>query len=459
VEKDNSQKVILPGDSKEVWSFDEPGIITELGFNIEAQNDQTELAYRTLLLKINFDGEETVNCPAGDFFGSAPGITQYDGWRSVITQEKWMQARWFMPFRKSVKITLENTGPVPVRVRTSVLYRKNYKWDDDRSMYFHAQWKISERLAARPVRDWTVAELQGQGVFAGDALTVTNTSNEWWGNGQPTIWVDDETFPSYFGTGMDHYYGFGNHSNQPFASPFFSRPRCDGPGSYGQTAANRYRALGGVPFSNKLKFDLALNHSDPGSSFTYATTIFWYGRPGATSSITPASKETLALLPMVKAIEPSFHLANVIEGEDLQVIRSTPKFDIGPQHLWKEGVFSNDAQLLGNASKFGSFAELAIPVDEPGRYRITVYMVKGPTYGMDLFWINEKPTSIAVDLFNKEHPYDIDPAEPIDLGIHEVKPGEDNIPLGIESIGTNDDAQYPWYHWGIDAVRIEKIED
>ena len=454
---DNEKKVIPVGESKVVWTSEKPGIILQLGLNVEAQNGNLEMALRGLVLRIEFDGRETVYCPVSDFFGAAPGFSEYSSWRVVNDEAKWMQARWFMPYSETAQITLENLSTTSVRVRYSIIHREDYKWND-RSMYFHADWRMADRVPARPERDWNVIEITGKGLFLGDALNVTNPSHAWWGEGDPKIYVDGETFPSTLGTGMDHYYGFGKASSRPFNTPFHSRPRCDGPGHYGQTSLNRYRGLDAVPFTKSFKMDFGLGHADENSTYSYAATIFWYALGDATTNIERPSAETLQNLPRVRPIAPSFVLNGVIEGESLAVVKSRPKFDVGPQHLWREGMFSQDLQMFGKAPSIGARADLAVPVEGPGTYRLTAYMTKGPTYGMIMFWVDDTETGIAIDFFNEHDPYDIEPYGPVDLGEWEVGKDQEDILLGFESIGTNDNAEFPYYNWGLDAVKVEKVD-
>jgi len=82
-----------------------------------------------------------------------------------------------------------------------------WKWDD-RSMHFHANWHCQYPLNTRPMLDWNYNEIQGQGVYVGDTLTVFNPVAGWHGEGDERIYIDDESFPSHLGTGTDDYYGF-----------------------------------------------------------------------------------------------------------------------------------------------------------------------------------------------------------------------------------------------------------
>ena len=72
------------------------------------------------------------------------------------------------------------------------------------------------------------------------------------------IWVDDDVFPSHFGTGTEDYY---NSSWAPvviFQTPFGGAPRADQASSHGYNTFFRTRNLDGIPFSSLLRFDIEL---------------------------------------------------------------------------------------------------------------------------------------------------------------------------------------------------------
>ena len=54
----------------------------------------------------------------------------------------------------------------------------------------------------------------------GDTLAVVNGAAAWWGEGDEKIYVDDESFPSHFGTGTEDYYGYAWCRAKSFSSPF-----------------------------------------------------------------------------------------------------------------------------------------------------------------------------------------------------------------------------------------------
>ncbi len=72
-----------------------------------------------LILRIEFDGRETVWCPVGDFFGSGFGLHPYRGWYHTVAEDGTMTVRWVMPYQKSGNVSLLNLNDKPVDVRAA----------------------------------------------------------------------------------------------------------------------------------------------------------------------------------------------------------------------------------------------------------------------------------------------------------------------------------------------------
>ena len=148
-------------------------------------------------------------------------------------------------------------------------------------MHFHAKWR-AETLKTRPFRDWTYCDLKGKGVFVGDMLSLTNPVTAWWGEGDEKIFVDGESFPSWFGTGSEDYYGYAWSDPKPFQHAYHNQTRCDGPGNRGRTSVNRFHILDAIPFTTSFRFDMEFWHWTPNIDVPHAATSYWYARPGAT---------------------------------------------------------------------------------------------------------------------------------------------------------------------------------
>ena len=113
------------------------GAIYQLTVRLEA-NDLAQ-ALRSTVLAIHFDGEQTVWCPVGDFFGIGYHVRPYRSWYTEVTKDGTMRSYWVMPYEKSCQVTVHNLGGEPVHVKATA-HVGNYDWDD-RSMRFHASWR------------------------------------------------------------------------------------------------------------------------------------------------------------------------------------------------------------------------------------------------------------------------------------------------------------------------------
>ena len=139
-----------------------------------------------------------------------------------------MWAWWSMPFQKSAVIEVQQPGEEgPSRLRCK-------SWSNPApgptARCTSTPSGALETLKTRPFRDWTYCDLKGKGVFVGDMLSLINPVRAWWGEGDEKIFVDGETFPSWFGTGSEDYYGYAWSDPKPFQHPYHNQTRCDGAG-------------------------------------------------------------------------------------------------------------------------------------------------------------------------------------------------------------------------------------
>jgi hypothetical protein len=251
-------------------------------------------ALRSTVLRIAFDGAQTVWCPVGDFFGSGIGLHAHQDWAGAVESDGTMRCYWVMPFNQSCNIELVNLCEQPVEATLGEIASGSWVWDS-RSMCFHANWRQQypiQTKAGDGTMDWNYIEATGRGVYVGDTLVVHNESSGWWGEGDEKIYVDGESFPSHFGTGTEDYYGFsrGGEASIFFQAPFIAHPQIEGDKSIGYSAMTRIRGLDAIPFSSHLKFDLEIWHWKA-TSMAYAATTYWYALPGATCNRLPDDAE------------------------------------------------------------------------------------------------------------------------------------------------------------------------
>ncbi|MDN5202211.1 DUF2961 domain-containing protein [Fulvivirgaceae bacterium BMA10] len=279
--------VIQPGDELTLKLKGEKAI-TYLQTQLKAENQQQAL--RSTVLKIEFDGQTTVWCPVGQFFGLGYKPNPHRSYYIATTKEGNLASRWVMPFAKKATISLINHGEQQVTVQSLVVGHEAYTWDEQ-SMYFHAAWKETRGMETELRKDENYIIVKGKGVFVADNLTLFNsfpdtTGINWWGEGDEKIYVDNEEFPSHFGTGTEDYYCYAWCRPQWFTSPFASQPIGEGNKTPGNTSNNRYRLLDAIPFTSNFKFDMEIWHPYR-AKLNYSPATFWYAFPDAEWNIAP----------------------------------------------------------------------------------------------------------------------------------------------------------------------------
>lgn len=225
-----------------------------------------EATLRAAVLTIAFDGVETVRVPLGDFFGHGPGVARFDTALTSMHEDGTLVSRLPMPFSTRLSIAVESPEPLVVEGTLRV--------DDpiDTTWRLVAGWRDLGVERTQPRRDWRVADLRGEGALVGLLLQVGNGSSVWWGEGDEKIYVDGESFPSWFGTGTEDYFGAAFCSLDRYARPFHAQTLgpdagghvgeacATGPGHVGRTSNVRWHVLDPIRFATQLVFDLELWH-------------------------------------------------------------------------------------------------------------------------------------------------------------------------------------------------------
>ncbi len=268
------------------------------GLTVKIHGEDMERALRDIILKCSFDGNQTVWCPVGDFFGTGYELHPSETFYTKVEKDGTMKVSWLMPYQHDCKITFENIGNVPYRI-TGNITTKPYEWTNN-SMYFHASWKQftalstggnKARLGKGGCFDMNFVTLSGKGVYVGDVITLFNTSlgghwKSWWGEGDEKVYLDGEKWPSIIGTGTEDYYGYAWCEYHPFDHPYLSQPIGGGNFKFDMTVNMRYRGLDAMPFTKSLKFDMEMWHWTK-TKLNFAPTTFYYMLPGGTDNIEP----------------------------------------------------------------------------------------------------------------------------------------------------------------------------
>ena len=227
-------------------------------------------------LQIEFDGVNTIDVPLGFIFGCGDQIIETKNWYSKVDTDGSMASFWVMPFQKYSNIKLLYKGDKSVTGIIEVAIG-DWLWND-RSMYFHANFKRLDEMPAKKTVDFNYIDLKNQaGVYVGDVLQVYKTFRGWWGEGDEKVYIDGSKFPDHFGTGTEDYYGYAWGHPETFSNVFTCQPIGNAnTGDKGGTSVNsRVRNLDAIPFRNSLHFDME-SWQLYGGPVNYALACFWY---------------------------------------------------------------------------------------------------------------------------------------------------------------------------------------
>ncbi|MHC4439494.1 MAG: glycoside hydrolase family 172 protein [Planctomycetota bacterium] len=401
--KDIMEGTIRPSEERNI-TINGKKVIRAMEFQLKA--DDLSQALRSTIIKIDFDGKNTVWCPVGDFFGTGYHIRPHSTWYTNVSKDNTLSCYWIMPFRKQAKISIHNLGSQPVKLTSGQILSDSWKWDK-RSCYFHAAWKqwpdvktqSNENAKDHGAFDLNWITVQGQGLFVGDVLTLFNTANTWWGEGDEKIYVDGEHFPSHIGTGTEDYYGYAWCKPNFFESAFHAQPSGDGNLKPGFSVNSRLRSLDAIPFQKSIKFDMELWHWAK-TTMSYAPTTIWYARPGTKWDVKPDPKEAKRPIPrsVEDIIKPRL-VKNAIEGETLKILEcsggSTEIQNI-PNIGW-----SNNRQLWWKHAKENNRLVIEFEIEEAGNYDVTLGITKAVDYGIVSIAVNSETKLESIDLYNQ----------------------------------------------------------
>ena len=444
--------LVKTGEKKVIFELNEKSAIQGIILKLDA--DDLAQALRSTLLRISFDGKETVCCPVGDFFGSGVGVNPYKSWYMTVGEGGWMYCNWPMPFQSNVQIKLENLTAQEVKYGVLVSCRTPYEWTPN-TMYFHCNWRQDRNLETKAGHavesmpgtsmDWNYIAIKGKGVFAGDSLTLLNRHTAWWGEGDEKIYVDGEKFPSHFGTGTEDYYGYAWCTPEFFEAPFHAQPRAEGPNNFGNVTNSRYRSLDAIPFEKDFRFDMEIWHWAP-TVVDYAVTTYWYALGDATTNqpdnIIEEAKAKVKYETDIKEL--------IFKLTGYKVV-NRPGGNLSIQQMGQyKDKWHNDQQLWWTGAKQGNELQLAIDVEKSGKQKFVVGMTKAADYGIVQFSIDGKEIGKPVDLFNNG----VIHSGMIEIGTIDIAAGEHT--LGVKIVGKNEKSTN--YLFGMDKFEFVPAE-
>jgi len=398
--------------SIELFNAGRKQAIERISLNFQAENPEEVL--RKCVIRIYFDGSANpqVQSPVGDFFGAAPGINPYQSLPYVIQTDSTMVCRFLMPFQHSARIVLDNHSGEMIGIN-GMISTIDYRWEDGKSMHFYCRWRIDHDLTAtniidsnNGIKDITYLEAAGRGRIVGAAAFVYNPSNvptswgNWWGEGDEKIFIDKDTFPSFFGTGSEDYFNYSWSSARIFSFAFCGQPRNDGPGNRGNVANYRWHIIDDIPFHEKAMFSMELRHHGTVSGFSYGRIIYLYALPGLIDDNPEISMEDLGEI-VYKTWKPEAYLGSAgftfIQAENL--MNQAPNIKVERGNMWADG-----SMLIWKPQHKGEKISFYILLDQSMEStKIGFTLAHGPRGGNISILLNGKPVMVdghqTIDLF------------------------------------------------------------
>ncbi len=415
-----------------------------------SEDDDIEAAVRGVVMRVTFDGDQTIEVPLGDFFGSAPGILPYDSLPFSVNAAGEMTCRWVMPFKKSAQIEFTNFGEATVALTGHVSVAQR-PWTE-RTMYFHAGYRSAYDVPMRPRSHRNHLTATGQGVFVGTSLAVDNPVKAWWGEGDELIYVDGEDFPSWFGTGSEDYFGYAWCDTAIFDHAYHAQPRADLPNNYGRVSNNRFHIIDRIPFNSSFRFDMERWHWVD-TSMNEALVSYWYMMPGGEDDFEALDVDDLVVRPMPAWLPPPT-VEGAIEGEQMRVASKPEKTTASPQA--HDAAMSRGELLWWRSPADGD--ELVLEFDLPegraaGRYKVVARFITASDYGRFNVWINGTQYSEELDLFR---PDGVVARELLEIGEVDLKATGNTVNVVV--VGHHPDAS-PSRMFGLDYLLLESLDD
>ena len=462
-------------ENKSEKSLDLPaGVASVRELSVKLGSYEDPNVMRQIILKIQFDGKETVWCPIGDFFGSGIGLNPVQGWNRTVAEDGTLSARFVMPYQKGGKVTLLNLSGAPVDAELNVK-TGDWTWDDS-SMYFHASWRGQYPVPTRPRSDWNYITAKGRGVYVADTLTIMNPQPSWWGEGDAKVWVDGEDFPSLFGTGTEDYYAYswGGVSTDFYEHPFHAQPfsfkynklnRKKESGvrdTRGFSTESRSRSLDTIPFGNSLQLDMEV-WSGADCDMGYQVGMMWYGFADTTSNRLPEPEEVLNVPPLPDMSDakdgkkeqtkskPAMNFKDAIEIEPDMVISKSGNIVPVVQKLARfKGAWNDNDHVFFKAAQIGDVVEIRIPTDGEEPQKLTLNATQSNDYGTLRFYVNGELTGPEMNFYSSS------PTASGAIELGSFKPVDGAYNLRVEVLDQGEKSKGALF--GLDCIRMTPVE-
>ena len=237
-------------------------------------------------VRVTVDGQQTVDAPLGQFFGSGQSDATVKALMTSMGQNlsNWFSAWWPMPYRSGITVSLYNGSQHAITSASSAVTTAPdpLAAEDlatDRIGYFRA---TSNSADTTPGADYLFLKTGGHGRFVGVSESMTGVAYRGYLEGDERVYVDGSHTPQIHGTGTEDFYEGGWYFNRDtFTDPVNGEPShlaSAGGCPDGKDCTSTYRLMLGdaVSFDSSLTFGIEHGGVDDEQAH-YSSTAYWYG--------------------------------------------------------------------------------------------------------------------------------------------------------------------------------------
>ncbi|HPA48001.1 MAG TPA: DUF2961 domain-containing protein, partial [bacterium] len=273
---------IQPGETRILAEIQGPGAITHIWNTIDAEPYYS----RMLVLRFYWDDRKvpSVEVPLGDFFGVGHGMNRpFQSLPVCVSSDgRARNCYWYMPFRKSAKITVTHEGTSPCRAFYYYIDYQTMNSLPDDILYFHAQYRQATpnpKVDTKGInldgkKNYLLIETEGKGLYVGTVLSVQMNTDGWFGEGDDMFYVDGAENPTMTGTGTEDYFndawGF-----REFCYPYHGVTVWEGSKCGDRGTAYKWHIFDPVAFNKSLRATIEHGHANDRQDDFYSV-AFWY---------------------------------------------------------------------------------------------------------------------------------------------------------------------------------------
>ena len=443
---DNSN--VAPGKSRIVLEAEGPGVVTHIWFTFLGPGPNSA-NHQEMLLKVFYDGSERpgVEVPLGDFFANCFGERREVVSLPVIVEDAdSYNCYWRMPWKKSIRIEVENQGDQPIRALYYNIDWVKLKKLPRHTPYFYAQYR--QEYPSIEEKDYTVLDTEGQGYYVGTVLAVRTRSPSWFGEGDEKIYIDGEKNASIWGTGTEDYF-LSAWGLKTTSTPYFGVPLFDQWGIVGgHTSAYRWHINDPIMFNKRIRVTLehrgwiSPDEKPEGDQdgFTqreddYASVAYWYQTGTPTFSLRAPHARARKLADLDRTHYASDAAGSARHGQG----------SLASQRLY---LYGRQGQLIYTPpSQEDAWVEIPFEVEKKEPRRLLLKMTRASDYGVYQAYLNGVKLGGPMDFYT-------DGIDTREFHLLDFWPDPGKYTLRLECTGK--DPRSTGHYLGIESVRLRE---